>query len=136
MRFVSTNFMHCGRTVQGDSTVLSPLSAESWQPLSVLRVQARGSPPISLPSSASMAWPSTQSPVPWPSTLSRVHVGWQCGLRRYFSHSKHVKIALIRFSIRKVYSTQATTAAQKLGIILHSTHFALFLTVSCLLVFP
>ena len=34
--------MQSGRTVQGDSTVLSPLSAESWQPLSVLRVQVAG----------------------------------------------------------------------------------------------
>lgn len=132
---VQTNFMQFARTVQGDSTVLSPLSAESWQPLSVLRVQARGSQPTNQPSLP----PShgLQPKAPWPSTHGRV----QCwvAMRRYFSHSRlsrldspfekniqHQQLA----SQHKLLESQQQS--KKSGIILHSTHFTLFLFLSFL----
>ena len=132
MGFVTTNFMQVARTVQGDFTVLSPLSAESWQPLSVLRVQARGSQPTNQPSFLH----GLQPKAPWPSTLCRV----QCwvAMRRYFSHSRTQQSRLPRLDSpfekyiqHKLLASQhkllaSQQQARKSGLILHSTHFAHF----------
>ena len=126
------------RTVQGDSTVLSPLSAESWQPLSVLRVQVRGSLPTNQPSFLCLHGLQ-------PCGLSRV----QCwvAMRRYFLHSrsqsrlprldspfeKHIQHKLLA-SQHKLFASQQH--AKKSGIILHFFHFAIFPHSFYLLVFP
>ena len=104
--------MQSGSTVQGDSTVLSPLSAESWQPLSVLRVQARGSQPTLL---------CLQGPVafnPWQGSK----LGGNAEV--FFALRNAIKIALIGVLHFSTQATCLSTSSPKVWHNFTPTNFA------------
>ena len=104
--------MQSGSTVQGDSTVLSPLSAESWQPLSVLRVQARGSQPTLL---------CLQGPVafnPWQGSK----LGGNAEV--FFALQNAIKIALIGVLHFSTQATCLSTSSPKVWHNFTPTNFA------------